>query len=207
MVDLKPVIAKNIINLRKSKNWTQTELAQKLNYSDKAVSKWEREESIPDVTVLKEIANLFGVSVDYLLEAEHAKVKDVAVPKQRKLNRLSIALLSASSVFLIATVLFVFSGLFPNTLRQPEWMVYVYALPVALVVLLVFNSVWGKRTVNIVIITLLMWSVLLAVYLSIRLDNIWLIFFIGIPAQIIILLSAILKPAQVKHLLSGKHGN
>jgi transcriptional regulator with XRE-family HTH domain len=207
MVDLKPVIAKNIINLRKSKNWTQTELAKKLNYSDKAVSKWEREESIPDVTVLKEIADLFGVSVDYLLEAEHSKVKDVAVPKQRKLNRLSIALLSASSVFLIATVLFVFSGLFPNTLRQPEWMVYVYALPAALVVLLVSNSLWGKRAVNIVIITLLMWSVLLAVYLSIRLDNIWLIFIIGIPAQIIILLSSILRPAQVKHLLSGKRGN
>jgi uncharacterized membrane protein YoaK (UPF0700 family) len=104
-------------------------------------------------------------------------------------------------------VLFVFSGLFPDTLRQPAWMVYIYALPAALVVLLVFNSIWGKRAVNIVIITLLMWSVLLAVYLSIRIDNIWLIFIIGIPAQIIILLSAVLKPAQVKQLLSGKRAN
>lgn len=208
MVDLKPVVAKNIIKLRKDKNWTQTELAQKLNYSDKAVSKWEREESIPDVTVLKEIADLFGVSLDYLLEAEHAKVKESAsVPKQRKRNRVVIALLSASSVFLIATVLFVFSRLFPDTLGQPAWMVYIYALPVALVVLLVFNSIWGRRAVNAAIITLLMWSILLSVYLSIRIDNIWLIFIIGIPAQIIIILSSILKPAQVKQLLSGKHTN
>jgi len=71
MVDLKPIIAKNIIDLRKSMNWTQAELAQKLNYSDKAISKWERAESIPDVIVLKEIADLFHVKVDYLLEDEH----------------------------------------------------------------------------------------------------------------------------------------
>lgn len=207
MVDLKPVIAKNIIYLRKAKNWTQTELAQKLNYSDKAVSKWEREESIPDVTVLKEIANLFDVTVDYLLEAEHTKAAPAAVPKQRRRNRLIIALLSASSVFLVATVLFVFSGLLPIPLSQPIWMIYVYALPVALVVLLVFNSIWGKRAVNFLIITLLVWGVLLAVYLSVHIDNIWLIFVIGIPAQVIILLSARLKPAQVKHLLSGKRGD
>jgi hypothetical protein len=72
-------------------------------------------------------------------------------------------------------------------------MVYIYALPIALVVLLVFNSVWGKRAVNFVIITLLMWSILLIAYLSIHVDNIWLIFMIGIPAQIIILLAGKLK--------------
>jgi transcriptional regulator with XRE-family HTH domain len=194
MIDLKPFIAKNIIILRKAKNWTQTELAQKLNYSDKAVSKWEREESIPDVTVLKEIANLFDVNVDYLLEEEHANSKkSAAVPKQKRKDHLIIALLSAMGVFLAATVLFVFSGLFPVELSLPAWMVYIYALPVALIVLLVFNSVWGRRTVNFIIITLLMWSILLALYLSFHVNNIWLIFVIGIPAQIIILLAAKLK--------------
>lgn len=205
MVELKSVVAMNITLLRKGRNWTQTELAEKLNYSDKAVSKWERGESIPDVTVLKRIADLFGVTVDYLLEAEH-KVKIIPVPKQKKRNRLIIALLSASSVFLIATVLFVFSGILPAALIEPAWMIYIYALPVALIVLLVFNSIWGKRAVNIAIITLLVWSALLAVYLSFRADNIWLIFVIGVPAQVIILLSSGLKPAQVKHLLSGKRG-
>ncbi|MGE5494960.1 MAG: helix-turn-helix domain-containing protein [Burkholderiales bacterium] len=205
MVELKSVVAMNITLLRKGRNWTQTELAEKLNYSDKAVSKWERGESIPDVTVLKRIADLFGVTVDYLLEAEH-KVKIIPVPKQKKRNRLIIALLSASSVFLVATVLFVFSGILPAALIEPAWMIYIYALPVALIVLLVFNSIWGKRAVNIAIITLLVWSALLAVYLSFRADNIWLIFVIGVPAQVIILLSSGLKPAQVKHLLSGKRG-
>jgi transcriptional regulator with XRE-family HTH domain len=194
MVDLKSVIANNIIGLRKSKSWTQTELAEKLNYSDKAVSKWERAESIPDVTVLKDIADLFSVTVDYFLAAEHPR-NDVVieVSKQRKRNRLIVALLSASLVFLIATVLFVISGLLSINIVNPPWMLYIYAIPPTFIVLLVFNSIWGKRLVNFIIISFLVWSTLLTLYLSFNINNIWLIFFIGIPAQVIILLSATLK--------------
>ena len=72
MQDLKPVIAKNIADLRVAHGFTQLELAEKLNYSDKAVSKWERGESLPDVTVLKQISDLFGVTLDYLVNKEHA---------------------------------------------------------------------------------------------------------------------------------------
>lgn len=195
MMDLKPIIANNIIELRKSRNWTQTELAEKLNYTDKAVSKWERAESIPDVTVLKDIADLFGVTVDYLLEAEHAKGGDPkeTVSKQIKRNRLIIALLSASLVFFIATILFVLFGLLSIKASMPYWMIYIYAFPPAFVVLLVFNSIWGKRLVNSLIISFLVWSILLALYLSFNISNIWLIFIIGIPAQVIILLFAKLK--------------
>ena len=65
--DLKPIIAKNIIDLRRTADITQAQLAEKLNYSDKAVSKWERGEAIPSVATLKEIADHFGVTVDYLI--------------------------------------------------------------------------------------------------------------------------------------------
>ena len=67
MTDLRAVIAKNICDLRTEAGMTQAKLAEVLNYSDKAVSKWERAEAIPDVTVIKAIADYFGVSLDYLL--------------------------------------------------------------------------------------------------------------------------------------------
>ena len=67
MEDIKQIIAKNIASLRTDSKLTQLELAEKLNYSDKAISKWERGESIPDVITLKAVADLFGVTVDYLL--------------------------------------------------------------------------------------------------------------------------------------------
>ena len=71
MQDVKVIFAQNLISLRKQMKLTQIELAEKINYSDKAVSKWERGESIPDVTVLMTIASLFGVTLDFLV-SEHA---------------------------------------------------------------------------------------------------------------------------------------
>ena len=82
VTDLKQTIAKNITALRQGRKMTQIELAEKLNYSDKAISKWERGESIPDVTVLKSIADLFGVTLDYLLQESH---EPQAGPQQDKL--------------------------------------------------------------------------------------------------------------------------
>lgn len=198
MVDLKSVVAKNIIDLRKSSNWTQTELAEKLNYSDKAVSKWERAESLPDITVLKRLADLFLVSVDYLLEEDHKTPKGQphSASKLSTRNHIIITSLSTMLVFLIATVVFVVLGLLSVDL--PIWMAYVYALPAAAIVLIVFNSIWGRRVFNFVFITLLVWSILLCIYASFPKDDIWLIFLIGIPAQIIILLWGRLKKIRFK---------
>lgn len=197
MEDLKSVISKNIINLRKSMNWTQAELAQKLNYSDKAVSKWERAESIPDVVVLKEIADLFNIKVDYLLNLEHADAgcEDPfhIESKHKKRNRIIVALQSVLLVYLIATIVFVVLKLLSVQMSIPTWMIYIYALPVSCIVLLVFNSIWGKRIINFIIITFLFWSILLVIYLSFLSKNLWLIFTIGIPSQIIILLWANFK--------------
>jgi len=69
MDELKIVFASNLIKLRTRAGMTQAELGEKLHYSDKSVSKWERGESVPDAYVLKCIAELFGVSVDYLISS------------------------------------------------------------------------------------------------------------------------------------------
>ena len=84
MSDLKQIVANNIIKLRKEKKLTQAEFANKLNYSDKAVSKWERAESTPDIIVLKQISDLFGISVDYLLNEHTESEKLVVVDKKKK---------------------------------------------------------------------------------------------------------------------------
>lgn len=196
MEDVKSTIAKNIVDLRKSMNMTQIELAKRLNYTDKAVSKWERAESLPDVAVLKEMAGLFGVTVDYLLEAEHGKSacpKDVSSLKRR--NRLLITLLAITVVFSVATLLFVGFGIFSSPLRH-LWILFVDAIPVSCIVGLVFNSIWGRRRLltNCMIVSLMVWSALLAIYLSVSSINLWLLFVIGIPVQVILLLSANLKP-------------
>ena len=69
-------------------------------------------------------------------------------------------------------------------------MAFIFAIPVSAVVLLVFNCIWGKKALTFLIISVLLWSVLFLAYLLTIDGNNWLIFFLGIPAEIIILLSA-----------------
>ena len=191
MQDLKMIVAQNIAELRKASAMTQIELAARLNYSDTAVSKWERGESIPDVTVLKGIADLFGVTVDYLLTEEHAEASLVpARPAERESRgrrRLVITLLAAALVWLLATASFVILGLLAPQIPR-LWIVFVYAVPVMMIVFLVFNSIWGNSRRNYLIISGLVWSAIASVYCSIPLEKMWLLFLLGIPAELIIIL-------------------
>ena len=199
MEDLKPIIAKNIIDLRRAADITQAQLAEKLNYSDKAVSKWERGEAIPGVTTLKEIADLFGVTVDYLISAEHEtenQIKREFSERQRR-NHLIITLLSTTIVWLVATIIYVIISLSTEFRLSKAWLVFVFAVPVSCVITLVFNSIWGKKKRNFLIISLLLWTALisfcLVLFLSLQKAYFWLVLAIGIPSQIMILLSSGLK--------------
>ncbi len=195
MEELKKTVAKNIALLRKDAGLTQLQLAEKLNYSDKAVSKWESGASIPDVAVLLSIANLFGVTVDYLLSEDHKiPVKEIVNGTMKGRRNLVITLLSVALVWLIATAVFVVLQI--AGVGGAIWLAFIYAVPVSAVVLIVFNSIWGKRRQNYIYISVLMWSCLASVYLSLLSLNIWLIFLIGIPGQVIICLWAGMKKPQ-----------
>ena len=158
MNDIKSIVAKNIAELRQSNNMTQLELAEKINYSDKAISKWERAESSPDISVLVDIAAVFGVTVDYLVKADHAEtpVLDNEVPK-RQYNRKPIAYIAESGAWLVAMVAFIITTLILNEMTF-QFLYFVYALPVVLIVKLVFNSIWFNPRNNYYIISLMMWS-------------------------------------------------
>lgn len=195
MNDIKAIVAHNIAELRKAANMTQLELAEKLNYSDKAVSKWEHGDSIPDVTVLLEIADLFGVTLDFLVRTAHTpdEIKKQFV-KQRKYSRRVIMLLSILCVWFLAVFSFILVSLiWPNA--QHMWLSFIYAIPVSAIVWLVLNSVWFNRKVNYFIISLLMWTSILSLHLSLLLagHNTSIIYIIGIPSQIIILVWSFLK--------------
>lgn len=187
MDDLKQIIAKNLSDLRQKAGLTQQQLAEHLHYSDKAVSKWERGESVPDVAVLKQVAGLFGVGLDYLTEQQH----DVPPPSEKKRrigNYVCITVMSVLLVWLIALLSFVIIELAPNDIRG-HWLAFVYAVPASLIVWLVLNAVWFDHSRIFLIVSLLLWSMLLVVYLTLWTFGyqVWLIFLLGIPAQGIIL--------------------
>ena len=195
MQALKDVIAANIVLLRRDANMTQLELAEKLNYSDKAVSKWERGESIPDITVLKQIADLFQVSLDFLVQEEHpVKHEGKQTLRQRIRNHGFITGICVLLVWLIATLVFVILDI---SMRNPtrHWLSFIYAVPVSMIVWLVFNTLWFNRRRNFLIISLLVWTVLACIHLTLLQFgfNVWLIYLLGIPGQAILVLWSQLK--------------
>lgn len=200
MQDIKPIVAKNIAELRIAKGMTQIQLAEQLNYSDKAVSKWERGESLPDVAVLTQIADLFEVPLDYLVRAEHAapvEEKDCEVKPvhTRKLHNHSVITgMGILVVWLVAALVLIIIHMTPVS-QKVEWLIFTYAIPATIIVWLVFNSVWFNRRRNFLIISLLMWSVLLATFLTLLAAgvNVWMVFLLGILGQVIIFMWSRLK--------------
>lgn len=182
MEDLRTVLAENLVKYRKAANLTQAELAEKINYSDKAVSKWERAGGMPDVDVLKQIADLYGVTVDTLLTKSDKPVKI-----KRKINlltRTNVIVCSVLLVWLIATAVFVFTLLaMPHLERM--WLAFIYAVPVSCIVLLVYNCIWGKTYLSILIITALIFSIAAAIFITVPFTNSWLLFIFCIPLELL----------------------
>lgn len=180
-------MAKNITELRQKKGMTQLELAERLNYSDKAVSKWERAESMPDISVLVEIADMFGVTLDYLVREEHEQPKPKKQKKKKNYNRKFVAVLSVLTVWLVASIAFVAISIATSG-AAIQWLMLVYAVPVSMIVWLIFNSIWFDIRKNYLIISILVWSLLAALHLSFLPAgvNLWQLYLLGIPGQIII---------------------
>ncbi len=187
MEELKNNIADNLINLRKANKLTQLELAEKLNYSDKAISKWERGESLPDIVILKQLADMYQVSVDYILttHTEEEKTK-YRIPRPELNNKLIITLLACLSVWILAAILYVNSKIM---FGEYYWRIWIWALPISSLVLIIFSGIWGKKAHVIASVSLFIWTLLLGVYLQLLQYNLWSLFLMGIPAQLTVSLS------------------
>ena len=187
---LKIQIGNNIAAFRKQYAMTQAELADKLNYSDKAVSKWERGESVPDIMTLAQIAELFGVGMDALVGTESTAVTmkvDAQTPK-RRVNKTVIQLLVSILVWFVA--LFVYVVLSSMDVHK-SWIGFIYAVPANAIVLLSLRSAWGKYGLNVVLISAIVWGSLLSFYLTMLIFtgyNIWKLFLLGILGQIAVFL-------------------
>ncbi len=185
MENLNEIFSKNITRLRNAHNLTQFELGAKLNYSDKAVSRWERGEAIPDAKVLVGLSEIFGVTVDDLLKNPETESTKVLTEKQWRDNKTLIPLIAFVGVWTLALVIYVILNMFDIT----YWMVFAYALPVSVIVLLVFSAIWWNKKMNALFVSLLCWSVILCIYLTLLKFNTWLLFIIGIPVQILVILA------------------
>ena len=193
MEDLKVITASNIINLRTAKGMTQAELGELLNYSDKSVSKWERAEAVPDAYVLKKMGEIFGVSVDYLLNSHDSWEKPESFKKaERNFHSKVITVLVIFGIWTLAFFIYIIGWL----LEANWWLLFIYAVPVSLITFLVLNSVWEQGKNNRHIIYGLVASVFLSAYLTFISFNPWQILLLLVPAEFIVFLSFRIKKSH-----------
>ncbi|MCD8295409.1 MAG: helix-turn-helix domain-containing protein [Clostridia bacterium] len=161
MDELKETISKNLVQLRDKAHLTQKQLAEMLNYSDKAVSKWERGEAIPDIRVLIQICKIYGITLDELVTKKN--LAETAQPVKRiNGKRVLITCISAVFVWFVAAVIFLALVFVPRT-SEYAWMVFVVApLPMS-IVLLVFCTKWWNKVFQGITASLVLWSCVLIV--------------------------------------------
>ena len=190
MEEIKKNIASNLVMLRKKFNYKQSDVATKLNYSDKTISKWETGEVLPSIENLVELCKLYGVTLEQIT-ADNLEIEAQSLTnKKQNTNKLAISLLAISVLWIFATIIFVYANIL---FGEKLWRAFVWAVPASMVVAIIFNSLWGKKRANYVFISILVWSTIASFYLQFLKYNLIPLFFIGIPCQVAIILWSNIK--------------
>ena len=204
---LKRQIGANIASYRKRIGLTQAGLAERLNYSDKAVSKWERGESVPDVMTLVQLAEQFEINVNDLLvdpdalpgnptSLEQAMTRVTEKTLKRKANKHIVLWLSSLLVWFVALFLYVMVSSFDIPY---SWLAFLYAIPANAIVLLSMRSAWHDFRWNKAYISIIMWGFLTSFHVTLLIMhfNMWKLYLLGVPGQLAIWLwFRLFRPAK-----------
>ena len=193
-------LGQNIARLRAQKNLSQGDLADALEVSRQSVSKWETDASIPELDKLLRLAELFGVTVDYLLsshdgwEPPKEEKPEEEAPKYSVDIIIAIAILGIWTMSLTAFVVLWLLG----TLW---WPVFAVALTVSLLTYMVLLCVFKRTKYLQFVIAAFVLSVFFLLYVLLP-QKPWQLFLIAIPALIIVFLSCNIriKPGTLPRL-------
>ena len=186
---LEQIIADNLVYYRKASGLTQLEVAEKFNYSDKSISKWERAEGMPDILVLKALADFYDIRVDDFFKEEKAKIK-----MTRKSKRWFIFGLSETLVWLVFGIFFTVFSIFLRDVFA-WWLLFVYAAAASSILAVVWAGIYHKRLYQLIATRCIVWFTIASVYLTSLMvtlpnpnQNLWLLFLIGVPLEILAIL-------------------
>ncbi len=189
METLEKIVSENLVSQRKKHGWTQAELAEKIHYSDKSVSKWERGEALPDLKVLVALAELYGVTVDYFT-TENPDPEAFVSRKSQLTYQVWATALMVCIVWFIATMVYTYGAI---NQQVYHWQMFIWALPASFLLLLVFSYRWFGSKLWPLYVSCFSWTLITAVYLEWLDMNMWMLYLVGIPAQLAIIMMAQIK--------------
>ncbi len=184
--NLQEIIAENLIYYRKKAKLTQSQLAEKLNYSDKSISKWERQEGVPDVLILANLAKIYGLTVnDFLSKKKKERIANVYF------SHIFISLVSMAIIGILSTVIFV---ILLSLNIHKAYLAFIYGISACGIVMIVFNNVFFRRILNMIASAVVLWSLATALCLTLMdvYSSAYLLFIVAIPIQIFLVFLYIL---------------
>ena len=186
LINQQELLAKNLAYYRKASGLTQLELAEKFNYSDKSVSKWERGEGFPDVFVLKSLADFYGITIDDFYQSEHKAVK---VSQNRRRKQIFLRLLSIGICWLVVLMTFFFlDTLLGNSYAFKPWLTFIYGTLATGIVWLVWEFIYHQRFLRMLATSVIIWTGALSLFLTFYVIMnlpLPLIFIVAIPLEIL----------------------
>ena len=172
----------NLLRLRKHNKMSQQELASKLSYSDKAISKWELGDNIPDIFTLEKIAKLFNVTIDDLIKPNISLSKSKVTMKKR----IMVTAISAGGGLLIGFIgLLVLSiikdkaGISNDVFQKFIFCCYPLSLLFASIVLIVFTCIWFENIWKFLSITTCIWSAAFIGMIWLDFSSLWIVILVA----------------------------
>ena len=190
MDELAKIVAENLISLRKEKHLTQQELAEKIGYSDKLVSKWELGKAVPTVDKLMQLASFYNVPLDSIVTKDGCKKIVQSKGKDKNMtNKVVIMAMAGTFILFVAIAVFVNSLI---TGPRVNWSSFLYMVPaIGLIDGILDFRFYGKNLALWILLSVFIWGLLLSVALHFFYymdQNIFYILLIGIPLQIVVVL-------------------
>lgn len=198
MDNLNSVVSKNLIKFRTLAGLTQMELAKKINYSDKSISKWERGDGLPDLAVLVKLSEIYRININEFLNQNTPEQEVVISKKYTNKKHLLISILSSGLVFFVATIVFVVLFMIDST-ASFAWLSFIFAIPVASIVLLIFSLLWGNNYLNTLFSTLILWGIILSICFTVSMDKIWILCLLGVIFEFLIVFWFIFRHKFSRH--------
>lgn len=190
------ILADNLTYYRKAAGFTQLEIAEKFNYSDKSISKWERGEGVPDIFVLKSLADLYGITVDDFFNKEKQRTRTSKATKHWYIVGLSVALawLVAATAFTVCMIVI------PKV--YPWWLFYIYAIAETGIIATVFSAIWKKNLYTFIATSIIIWGTALSAFLTVELVHpmqyTFFLFIVGLFVEVLAIIWYFLKRSQRK---------
>ena len=179
-------LAKNLAYYRKASGLTQLELAEKFNYSDKSVSKWERGEGFPDIFVLKSLADFYGITVDDFFQSEHKAVK---ISQNKKRKQTYLKLLSIGLGWLVTVItFFLLNTLLGDKFAFKPWLTFIYGTLITGIILVVWEFIYHNRFLRMIAASIIIWTAALSLFLTFLVVMnlpLPLLFVVAIPLEIL----------------------